>query len=202
MSKSENKAQLTERRQEQILAVAKKIFAKNGFRRTQMEDIADALQIGKGTLYNYFDNKKSLFLAVYEQGMTKLCQTIRSILASITDPKQRKAVAVKIFFEFFEQDRELIEIQMQVRSEFKDDYRRMFLALYSDYIVDIQKNLQNGMGTGAFRQLDIESTSDAMSALTQGVLQNFYIREFGGSGKLTDKIEPVTRMILEGILKR
>lgn len=202
MSKSENKAQLTERRQEQILAVAKKIFAKNGFRRTQMEDIADALQIGKGTLYNYFDNKKSLFLAVYEQGMTKLCQTIRSILASITDPKQRIAVAVKIFFEFFEQDRELIEIQMQVRSEFKDDYRRMFLALYSDYIVDIQKNLQNGMGTGAFRQLDIESTSDAMSALTQGVLQNFYIREFGGSGKLTDKIEPVTRMILEGILKR
>jgi DNA-binding NarL/FixJ family response regulator len=97
---------------------------------------------------------------------------------------------------------------MQVRSEFKDDYRRVFLALYSDYIVRIQENLRNGVKMGVFRELDVEKTAEAMSAALQGVLQSFYVREFGpeietsNPEKLTNRTEAVTALLLEGLLKR
>jgi TetR/AcrR family transcriptional regulator len=226
------KAQLIEQRKEQILATAKRIFAQNSYRRTKIDQIADTLEVGKGTIYRYFKDKKSLFLAVFEQGISQLRQIIRTDVEPIVDPKQKMAAAVKIFFEFFDNDRELIEIMMQVRSEFKDDYRRVFLASYSDYIVKIQENLRTGIGMGIFRNLDVEKTAEAISAALQGVLQSFYVREFGsetvmpeaekgfstyydsakakdelsrtGQRKksLTDGIEAVTALLLEGLLKR
>jgi len=228
----DKKVQLIEQRREQILAAAKRVFAKYGFRCTKVDQIADALQVGKGTIYRYFQDKKSLFLAVFEQGIDRLRQTIRANVEPIIEPQRKVAAAVKTFFEFFESDRELIEIMMQVRSEFKDDYRRVFLAAYSDYIVKIQENLRTGMRMGIFRALDVEKTAEAISAVLQGVLQSFYVREFGSEtampktdkessadynsiktkneiGRpgqkrelLTDNIEPVTALLLEGLLKR
>lgn len=199
----DKKTELVQRRREQILTVAKRIFAQNGFRRTKIEQIADALSVGKGTIYRYFKDKKSLFLAVFEYGMDNLHQTFKTNVEPITNPPSRVANAVRTYFEFFNNDREFIEILMQVRSEFKDDYKRVFLALYSDYIVKIQKNLRNGVEMGLFRELDVEKTAEAISAALQGVLQSFYIREFGSQTQsLTDRTEAVTALLLEGLLKR
>lgn len=216
------KAQLVQHRKSQILAAAKQIFAQNGFRRTKIEQIASYLNIGKGTIYRYFKDKKNLFLAVFQQGIAQFRQTIADRVEPITDPPRKIAMAVKNYFEFFDNDRELIEIIMQVRSEFKDDYRRTFMLVYSDYIVKIQENLRNGIKKGVFRKMNIEETAEAISATLQGVLQGFYIRELARHAvtqdsqetnieyrassikkqSLTDRTEAVTELLLEGLLKR
>jgi len=204
----DKKVQLVHRRKDEILTAAKRIFAQNGFRRTKIDQIAEEINVGKGTIYRYFDNKKSLFLAVFEQGMSCLREIMRANIDPMREPQDKVRTAVRTFFEFFDNDTELIEILMQVRSEFKDDYRRVFLALYSDYIVRIQKNLHNGVKMGVFRELDVEKTAEAMSAALQGVLQSFYVREFGpeietsNPEKLTNRTKAVTALLLEGLLKR
>jgi AcrR family transcriptional regulator len=207
----DKKALKVEQRKDQILAAAKHIFATNGFRRTHIDQIAEYLNVGKGTLYRYFPDKKSLFLAIFEQGMNHLYQTIIARVEPIADPRQKIATAVKMYFAFFDADKELIEITMQVRSEFKDDYSRLFMALHNNYIVRIQENLREGISTGVFRDLDVERTAEAMSATLQGVLQTFYIKEFKGDSaempagqkiSLSDMAEAVTTLLLEGVLKR
>lgn len=47
-----------------ILDVAKQEFAKKGFIKTSMRDIARGVGVGVGNLYNYFPGKDSLFVAV------------------------------------------------------------------------------------------------------------------------------------------
>jgi AcrR family transcriptional regulator len=42
------------------------IFHKKGFTNTTMFDIAESLGVTKPTIYNYFDTKESLFIAVAE----------------------------------------------------------------------------------------------------------------------------------------
>ena len=197
---------LVKRRERQILSAAQTIFAHNGYRRTKIDDITEHLSIGKGTIYRYFKDKKSLFLAVYEHGMRHLQMTMRENVDPIENPQKKVSAAISTFFSFFDQHRELIEIQMQVRSEFKEDYRRVSLALYADYIVRIQDNLRNGIKMGFFRDLDVEKTAETISATLHGVLQSFYIREFSSEGQqkqsLTDRTDAVTALLLEGLLKR
>jgi AcrR family transcriptional regulator len=229
---NDKKAQLVHRRKEQILAAAKSIFAQNGFRRTKIEQISDSLSVGKGTIYRYFSDKKSLFLTVFEQGIDRLMKIVSGKTEPITDPREKLVAATRTYFEFFDNDRELIEILMQVRSEFKEDYHRIFLAMYSKYIAKIQENLQTGIQLGIFRELDIEKTAEAISSLLQGVLQSFYVRKLGGESivyniekeiqadsdsvktnfavshpkqqkeRLTDRTEAVTALLLDGLLKR
>ena len=50
---------LAQRRSEQILAAALEVFAKNGYRRTTIDDIAGKLNVGKGTIYRYFQSIRS-----------------------------------------------------------------------------------------------------------------------------------------------
>lgn len=48
-------------RLEQLVDCATRVFVEQGYRRTQMADVADALGVAKGTLYLYVESKEALF---------------------------------------------------------------------------------------------------------------------------------------------
>ena len=51
-----------------VLAAAARVFVAHGYRRTQMQDVADALGVAKGTLYGYAAGKEALFAAAVRYG--------------------------------------------------------------------------------------------------------------------------------------
>jgi len=53
-----------ERRRQEILAAAARIFAEKGYAATTTREVAAAADLAEGTLYNYFANKRELLLAV------------------------------------------------------------------------------------------------------------------------------------------
>jgi AcrR family transcriptional regulator len=54
-------------RRAQILAHARRVFAGRGYHATNVADLCEAAGIGRGTLYQYFDNKRQVFFAVVEE---------------------------------------------------------------------------------------------------------------------------------------
>ena len=52
------------RRLDQILDAAARLFAAKGFHRTTTREIAEAADVSEGTLYNYFDSKNDLLIAI------------------------------------------------------------------------------------------------------------------------------------------
>jgi AcrR family transcriptional regulator len=57
----------SEARQRQILECAKKVFAERGFHAANISHICAEAGIGRGTLYQYFPNKKSVFTALLRE---------------------------------------------------------------------------------------------------------------------------------------
>ncbi|MBU0490438.1 MAG: TetR/AcrR family transcriptional regulator [Chloroflexi bacterium] len=55
------------KRQGEILDVAARIFAEKGYGDTKVTEIAAALDIADGTLYNYFDSKRDILLAIMDK---------------------------------------------------------------------------------------------------------------------------------------
>ena len=66
---------LADRRREEILDAAVKLFARHGFTETDTQILANKLQVGKGTLYRYFPSKEELFLAAVDRVMRQLQQS-------------------------------------------------------------------------------------------------------------------------------
>ena len=65
-SESKNMVSNQEKRREEIIFAAMTLFAKKGFAKTSMADIANAAGIGKGTTYEYFKGKDQLFFATFQ----------------------------------------------------------------------------------------------------------------------------------------
>ena len=58
-----------EDKRENILHAATDVFSKYGFHGAKMEDIAREANIGKGTIYGYFNSKESLFYEMIKHGI-------------------------------------------------------------------------------------------------------------------------------------
>ena len=67
------------KRQEEILDVAARIFAEKGYAATKITEIADALDIADGTLYNYFDSKRDILLAIIDKAKSDTGPTLQEI---------------------------------------------------------------------------------------------------------------------------
>ena len=64
MGIQERKQRERERRRQQIIVAAKRVFSERGFSRTTMEDIAREAELSPGTLYLYFKNKDELYASL------------------------------------------------------------------------------------------------------------------------------------------
>lgn len=64
-----------------ILDAALELFRQYGYRRTSMEDIAQAANVAKGTLYIYFKSKDELFEALARRLSAQVEQDLKAALA-------------------------------------------------------------------------------------------------------------------------
>jgi AcrR family transcriptional regulator len=53
-------------RPRELLEAALQVFARNGYRNTTLDEVAETAGVTKGTIYHYFDTKEALLLGVIE----------------------------------------------------------------------------------------------------------------------------------------
>ena len=70
-----------------VIDAAAKVFVSHGFRRAQMQDVAESLGVAKGTLYGYAASKDALFAAAvrYSDGLEPLPAINKLPLAGVDE---------------------------------------------------------------------------------------------------------------------
>lgn len=61
----------SEARQRQILSCAKRVFAERGFHAANVSHICEAAGIGRGTLYQYFPNKRAVLTEILRETLDR-----------------------------------------------------------------------------------------------------------------------------------
>lgn len=84
-------------RREAILNIAQQSFLDQGFDRTTMSGIAEAMGGSKGTLWSYFDSKEELFAAVIDRA----AEHFRTDLTGALDPRGKPEAGLRRFGETF-----------------------------------------------------------------------------------------------------
>jgi AcrR family transcriptional regulator len=68
----------------ELLDAALRVFAKQGYRKTRLDDIADEAGVTKGTIYHYFDTKEALLLRVVEHYQSLAFGRVEDVLRDAT----------------------------------------------------------------------------------------------------------------------
>ena len=70
--------QISLEKRENILRTAARLFADQGFARTDVAQIAKRAGVAKGSIYNYFESKEDLYLYVCRDGIERSRQAVYS----------------------------------------------------------------------------------------------------------------------------
>lgn len=74
---------------EQLVQSARQVFARYGFKKTALDDIAREARKGKSTIYYYFKSKDDIFKAVIDAEAEIREKTIEDQISAIEDPQQK-----------------------------------------------------------------------------------------------------------------
>ncbi len=91
-------------RRAQILDVALEVFGQGGYHGASMNDIADAAGVTKPVLYQHFDSKRALYLALLEEVGNRLRSSIDKATADAPDGKSQTERGFRAYFRWVAED--------------------------------------------------------------------------------------------------
>ena len=87
-------------RRRQLLEAALEVFVARGYHAAAMDEIAERAGVSKPVLYQHFPGKQELYLALLDESVEALIETVRAALRSTNDNRQRVAATFQAYFEF------------------------------------------------------------------------------------------------------
>ncbi len=84
-------------KKERIVLEAKKMFAQNGYAQTIMDDLAQAADVNKATIYYHFKDKATLYETLFLEGVQKIADRVIEQTDEQTHPQEKLAVYIKVY---------------------------------------------------------------------------------------------------------
>jgi AcrR family transcriptional regulator len=185
-------------RREEILAQAARVFAQRGYPGTDMQAVADAAGVAKGTVYLYFASKEELFLAAVDQGMKDLKAFVDAAAEGASDPLEFIARAVHAYLRYFKERPEQVELMILERAEFRDRKASTYFVYREDGKARWHGLLKELIASGRVRDVPLSRIDDVLSDLVYGTMIS---NHFSGRHKpLETQAEDVLDVAFHGIL--
>lgn len=157
-------------KEETILSAAFEVFSENGFTNASMKDIAVRAGLGKGTLYEYFQNKEDLFLQVVDAKASHFFNeinrrisdkiTLWEILNEIIKVTQETLEEVEFFFKFV-----MFGQFFEMSNEVKQNFHKIILSLRQEYMNLLRELLEKGFVDGVLREFDWEFAANFITEM-------------------------------------
>lgn len=98
-------------RREEIISAAETVFFKRGLAEATMDEIAEAAELSKGTLYLYYKSKEDLYIAVSLRGADILHDLFEKAISTDEPSIKRIANLGEAYFEYFDKHRKYFRMQ-------------------------------------------------------------------------------------------
>lgn len=193
-------------KKDQIITAAVREFAKKGFAKTTINEIAEAAGIGKGTVYEYFKNKEEIIQSAFAYFMHSMQFDIEAILIAKTTAKEKMEQVLDLFSDMNNWGTvEFIELMFDFWSEgiksqnsrgglLKDmnKFYRSYREIFADIIVQ-------GMSEGSFKK---DINPGYVAAVTVGSLDGIIVQWVLDKETIdfSEAVQTIKTTLLKGIL--
>ena len=147
----ENNAQNTGKDEvrEQVVQAARQVFARYGYKKTALDDIAREARKGKSTIYYYFKSKDEIFKAVIDTEAEIRSKAIEQQISSIEDPMQKlktyvfvRMLTLKMVVNYYEAIKNDLLDNLYFVNSFRSEYFEAEVGQVKNMLLDgIQKEI-------------------------------------------------------------
>jgi len=191
-------AGIREERREQIIKAAMTVFGKTGYHRSKMGEIAQEAEIGKSTVYEYFDSKKDLFEEMIRFIAKDYYEDVKEALDRGNSSREKLLSFAKDHGSFIKSHMELAENTMSDSASVSLEIKKEMLGWKMKIFQLVEDVLQEGIKSGELRAgLD---TGSATSVILGSINEGYAVQCVIGGKKPEDvDLEPVIDLIFTGM---
>jgi AcrR family transcriptional regulator len=196
----ENLSNKKDANRESILKIAQEIFSKYGYKKTTLDDIANAVRKGKSSLYYYFSSKEDLFQAVIQKEVDILRRELDIVVNRNTDPvdKLRDYILTKLtvfrsmanFYNALENDVTAIEFIENIKNRHRQEEIRM-----------IKRILIEGVRKGIFEVYDLTLAAIGITTAIKGLEMPLAAGDYS-KVNLEQSVDNIVKILCYGVMKR
>ncbi|HEX7585429.1 MAG TPA: TetR/AcrR family transcriptional regulator [Prolixibacteraceae bacterium] len=153
---------------EQLVQSARQVFARYGYKKTALDDIAREARKGKSTIYYYFKSKDEIFKAVIDAEAEIRAKSIDDQIAPIDDPQQKlktyiymRMLSLKMVGNYYEAIKNDLLDNLYFINRLRTDH-------FDAEISRIKKMLIEGIEKGVFTIQNPDLTAKTIVTLLHG----------------------------------
>ena len=147
------------KRKEQIMQGALELFASQGFYNTTIPDIAKALKMSVGNMYNYFKSKDILAKEIISFISKYLGNELKKINEQDISTKEKTTKIIEIYFKIASVKPEMIDYFLRIylsnREVFQNGCEGMICV--NEFVTEIMIYFEEGVKNGELRDQDFFS---------------------------------------------
>jgi TetR/AcrR family fatty acid metabolism transcriptional regulator len=183
-----------------ILEAAEKVFAKKGFNKAKMTDIAKLAGVADGTIYEYFENKDSLLFSMPKRRFQHYLNDLSDIFYPESVIGKLKKL-IKYHFSTLLNDPHFLRVFVYNLYLYKGFYHSEAYEAYRNYYKLFETAIEEGKASGVFRS-DINARvfrNMVLGTFSQMAMR--WLREKKTSElELTKEINQVADIFVEAVL--
>jgi AcrR family transcriptional regulator len=158
-----------------IAQAAKEVFAKRGYQRATLEEIAQRAGMSKATIYLYYRNKDDLFLHVVEELVHMAIAATAEEATTAKPPLEKLYGMVRGKIEFYEREREFFHIYLNEKQGLevapRTPHKKAIREMYLEGVQTLADVLQEGIDAGVLRPLDSQRLAFFLQEMISNVLE-------------------------------
>ncbi len=134
-----------------ILEAAVGVFARQGFHKSRVSDVARAAEVADGTIYLYFKSKDDILISIFEETMSDMIERVQVAIEPHADPLDQLREFALFHMQNVEDHRDVakvLQVELRLSSTFMKEYKPTRLQQYMDIIGRL---IAEGKATGVIR---------------------------------------------------
>jgi AcrR family transcriptional regulator len=159
------------------LEVAQRRFGLYGLEKTSMREIAEDLNLSKGSLYYYFPDKEHLYIAVVEKEQNQFITNMLETLSSINEPEEllKKYVEARILY--FRSLMNLSRLKVDTFNGLRPVFQDVWVKFNDMEISIVSQILTKGTELGIYYIDNMEATARLYLDVLRGLRQTIMFRK-------------------------
>ncbi|HLP58774.1 MAG TPA: TetR/AcrR family transcriptional regulator [Candidatus Deferrimicrobium sp.] len=183
MSISDRREREKTQRRNTIIDAAETLFFSKGFANTTMDEVAEIVELSKGTLYLYFKSKEELYVALIQRAMDILKEMFKTAAGTPGNGLTRIAAVGMAFYDFYK--KYPFHFQVLFHRELnnsilnKDNPQLEDLMMQGEEMFQLAVNIiKDGVTDGSIRPgVDPYKTALALDGIFTGLLRVVSLEE-------------------------
>jgi AcrR family transcriptional regulator len=147
---------------EDILEAAAQIFSQKGFHAASMQDIAQAVNLQKASLYYHVSSKQEILLAILDQALDMLIEHIQAVISQPLPPDQKLRQAMCAYLQAMLEHRELASVLLLEHRSLDPELHARHIPRRDRFERLWRELIQDGLDQGVFCCTDPNLSSRAL----------------------------------------